>query len=105
MRAADEDRYTEMQSIKCISENKEKFDPCIWFNEKDIDLSMLKDEDLLAIIHECEFDVFKKNGEYNLIDRQGGNLGDIESETFESLIDVCERLEGTYFNDYFGEEK
>ena len=35
---------------------------------------------------------------YSLKDIQGGNLGDIESETFESLEYVIDRLEN-YFTD------
>lgn len=56
---------------------------------------------LLQYIYECEFDVYiNEEGKLQLIDLQKANLGNIEEETFETIQDVCERLEGSYFKDY-----
>lgn len=59
--------------------------------------------ELLSYIFGCEFDVeVNKNGKLNLIDLQGAYLGGIETyENFETIQDACERLEQTYFYDYF----
>ena len=57
---------------------------------------------LLKMIHDCEFEVLvNKDGTLSLEDLQGGNLAGIESEKFETITDVCERLEDSYFEDYF----
>ena len=42
------------------------------------------------------------NGEWHLYDRQGGNLGDIESDIFNDILDIIERLDA-YIIDYFEE--
>jgi len=46
----------------------------------------------------CDFELVAEEGVYRLKDIQGGNLGDIESKTFESLEAVIHRLEN-YFLD------
>jgi len=70
-------------------ENNEKTE-----QEEDIDY-------LLKMIYQCNFDVLiNKNGTLSLENLQGGNLGGIEFEEFETITDVCERLE-----DYFFEEE
>lgn len=46
----------------------------------------------------CDFQLLKEGATYRLKDIQGGNLGDIESEVFESLESVIDRLEN-YFLD------
>lgn len=52
-------------------------------------------------LFEMEFDYEKDdNGDYHLIDLQGANLGDIESEVFASKTAVVDRMD-TYVNDYF----
>lgn len=43
-----------------------------------------------------------KNGYWGLKDRQGANLGDIESDTFENICQVLDRME-VYHIDYFEE--
>ena len=40
---------------------------------------------------------------YHIVDLDGANLADIESELFESIEDIFCRLEETYLNDYFSE--
>lgn len=58
---------------------------------------------LLKYIYECEFDIeINKNGTLDLIDLQGVYLGGFETyENFETLEDVCKRLEGSRLFDYF----
>lgn len=61
---------------------------CIWFFEL------------------CGFDVYiNKNHEYSVKDRQGGNLGDIESDTFDSLQEFVNRAWDTYAESYFGSKE
>lgn len=40
---------------------------------------------------------------YHLEDLQGGNLANIESETFDRIRKICERLADSYFYDVFSE--
>ncbi len=40
---------------------------------------------------------------YHIVDLDGANLADIESELFESIEDIFCRIEETYLNDYFSE--
>ena len=40
---------------------------------------------------------------YHIVDLDGANLADIESELFESIEDIFYRIEETYLNDYFSE--
>ena len=40
---------------------------------------------------------------YHIVDLDGANLADIESELFDSIEDIFCRLEETYLNDYFSE--
>lgn len=46
-----------------------------------------------------EFTLTKYEDGWGLIDRQGGNLGDIESDRFDSACEIIERLDA-YINDY-----
>lgn len=101
--------WTEWESTNLLNkelERTENFDPFKWFNDFNSDLADLKDGDLLELINECGFDVYvDSDGDYSLIDADGANLGDIESEEFESLEQICIRLSGTYFKDYFEDEE
>ena len=47
-----------------------------------------------------EFTLIKHNDGWGLYDRQGGNLGDIESDRFESAAEIFDRMDA-YINDYF----
>ena len=63
---------------------------------------------LKEFLHEFDFDVYKMknaNGEtiYKLVDDQGANLGNIESEEFHSVDDIVDRLD-IYYNDYLIED-
>ena len=40
---------------------------------------------------------------YHIVDLDGANLANIESELFESIEDIFCRIEETYLNDYFSE--
>ena len=40
---------------------------------------------------------------YHIVDLDGANLANIESELFDSIEDIFCRLEETYLNDYFSE--
>lgn len=47
-----------------------------------------------------EFTLIKHRNGWGLHDRQGGNLGDIESDRFETASDIFDRMDA-YINDYF----
>ena len=74
-----------------------------------LDYSKIKMIDKKEMIEECDFRILtykpkhkaniKLHNFYVLEDLQRANLGDIESETFESLNEICNRLEGSYFHD------
>ena len=56
------------------------------------------------ILNVYEFELYISNNSENekvfmLNDKQGGNLGEIEQDTFFTLLDVIERLE-VYHDDY-----
>lgn len=61
---------------------------------------------LISLIDECEFEIeINPNGTLDLVDLQGAYLGGVESyEEFEDILSICDRLECTYFYDYFGIE-
>ena len=72
-------------------------------------LKAYKNEDinyLISLIDECEFEIeINPNGTLDLVDLQGAYLGGVESyEEFEDILSICDRLECTYFYDYFGIE-
>ena len=72
-------------------------------------LKALKNEDfdyILSLISGCEFDIeINPNGTLDLRDLQGVYLGGKESyEGFENVFDLCNRLQYSYFYDYFGIE-
>ena len=72
-------------------------------------LKALKNEDfnyIVSLIEECEFEIeINPNGTLNLIDLQGVYLGGADSyENYQDVFDLCNRLEHTYFYDYFGIE-
>lgn len=46
-----------------------------------------------------EFDLHYAGNVFYVVDRQNGNLGNIENDTFKTLQDVCDRM-GAYHNDY-----
>jgi hypothetical protein len=50
-----------------------------------------------------EFTLIKYSDGWGLYDRQGGNLGAIEEDRFESAADIFERMD-SYINDYFFED-
>lgn len=47
-----------------------------------------------------EFSLIKYGSQWGLIDNQGANLGDIESDRFDSASDIFDRMY-IYINDYF----
>lgn len=57
-------------------------------------------------IYGCEFDIeINKDGKIDLIDMQGAYLGGIDTyENFDTIMSASERLEGSYYYDYFGIE-
>ena len=65
------------------------------------DPKTLSAEDKIYIIYECEFDLYFKEWNFTLIDRQWACLWFIEDEKFKNLTEVIERIEGTYISDYF----
>lgn len=80
-----------------------EFNPIATYNY----ILAMKNEDikkLLYLISVCEFEIeINKDGKLDLIDMQGAYLGGIDSyENFETLEDICERLEGSFFRDYWG---
>ncbi len=60
-------------------------------NEKDIEYE-IKDNEIKPL-----------TSKYHIVDLDGANLSDIESELFESIEDIFCRIEETYLNDYFSE--
>ena len=54
-------------------------------------------EDFLDV---TEFKLIKYTDGWGLYDRQGGNLGDIEDDRFESASDILDRMDA-YIVDYF----
>lgn len=58
---------------------------------------------LLELIYGCEFETeINKNGKIDLIDTQGAYLGGYNSYiNFEDIISACNRLSGSYFEDYY----
>lgn len=54
-------------------------------------------EDFLDV---TEFKLIKYTDGWGLYDRQGGNLGDIEDDRFESAADIIDRMD-VYIIDYF----
>lgn len=72
-------------------------------------LKAMENEDimyLINMIYECEFDILiNENGTLSLEDLQNANLGNIEEEEFETITDICERMESTYFDDYHFENE
>ena len=67
------------------------------------ELEKINDDLKKELIEEFDFEIktVEKNGEtlYKLVDLQGANLGDIESEEFNDLDEIIYRLEG-YWDDY-----
>lgn len=59
----------------------------------------LTDEDIVELINEVDFGLITEGKTYRLEDGQGSNLGDIESEEFESLGEIIDRL-SSYWSDY-----
>lgn len=47
-----------------------------------------------------EFTLIKYSDGWGICDRQGANLGDIESDRFENAADIFDRMD-VYINDYF----
>lgn len=50
-----------------------------------------------------EFTLIKHKDGWGLYDRQGGNLGDIEDDRFESAEEIFDRMDA-YINDYLFED-
>lgn len=57
-------------------------------------------EDFLEL---TDFILIKHTDGWGLYDKQGGNLGDIESDRFENVGDIFDRMDA-YINDYFFED-
>jgi len=74
--------------VKAVNKFKDKKE--LFFNMLDV-----MEFELIENINEKT-----NNKEYSLIDLQGANLGDIESERFSCYGDILERLE-IYEEDYF----
>lgn len=53
-----------------------------------------------AMLASLEFVLDKDNGGFCLIDLQGGNLGDIESDRFETAEEIIDRMD-VYVNDCY----
>lgn len=98
-----EEDNTFINELNLDVEDYDKFDPIETYNYiYAMDNEEIKE--LLCLIYECEFDIeINKDGTLNLIDMQGAYLGGVESyENFNTIMDICERLEGSYFRDYHG---
>ena len=62
--------------------------------------------EIIKYIYGCEFDIeVNKNGKIELKDLQGAYLGGADSyENFETIMEASERLEGSFYRDYYGIE-
>lgn len=65
-------------------------------NELSMDYSKVFEE----MLDVMEFELAKYDDGFGLIDRQGGNLGDIESDRFEDAQSLIDRLD-IYLEDYY----
>lgn len=54
---------------------------------------------LSAFLDFFDFEYDKDDNGYYVIDKQGANLGDIESQRFETPADVVERFRGSIYED------
>jgi hypothetical protein len=72
----------------------------------DDDISSLSLEQKKQLIHNCDFTIYKNyNNAYQLSDTQGANLGNIESEEFEDIDSIVDRLLDSYIADtMYGED-
>jgi len=67
--------------------------------------SSLSDEQQEELINLVDFEVIKKSNTcYKVRDIQGGNLGNIEQEEFDSLESILVRIEH-YLDEYFDDEE
>lgn len=83
-----------------VPKEQEKINFCHFWKNDQLFFEDLTDVQLLHLIGLLEFDVYFENGEFRVVDLQGVNLGNIESERFGTIIDICVRLEH-YFEDYY----
>lgn len=63
-------------------------------------------KEIAGYIYGCEFDIMvDKEGKIYLKDLQGAYLGGVDTyENFETIIEASERLEGSFYRDYYGME-
>lgn len=92
------------ESTKTIDLTKRNL-PLIWGEDYYNDL---KRSNIKAFIFDVDFDLLEikpkhksslEKHYYKLIDRKGANLGNIESETFDTLVDIMDRIDN-YLIDY-----
>lgn len=70
-----------------------------WYFSDD-DISVLSLEEKKQLIKNCDFTFYKNdNNAYQLLDTQGANLGNIESEEFEDIDSIVDRLLDSYIAD------
>ena len=84
--------------VKGFKDNAKK----AFLNDSLKESSNAKDYDELFIdfLDVTEFSLEKYDDGYGLIDRQGANLGDIESDRFNSAAEIVDRMD-VYITDYF----
>lgn len=98
--------HDELEEGLFVASYKEYSNETNWEEIHDIvNLELLDDDKILKLIDKVDFEVKKvinKDNKkvYKLKDLQGGNLANIESEEFENLLDIVDRL-SVYFYDYF----
>lgn len=92
------------ESLKKIDLNEKKL-PLIFGEDYYDDL---KRSDIKSFVFDVDFDLLEikpkhksslEKHYYKLIDRQGANLGNIESEIFNTLVDIMDRIDN-YLIDY-----
>lgn len=59
----------------------------------------LEEQIFVDFLDLIEFDLIKDGQQYALVDRQGANLGEIESRRYERLVDIIDDL-SVYVEDY-----
>ena len=107
------EKYVNMQDFqykRLYNENIETLEDYIYYiiQQYNFELAM-ENEDimyLLELIYGCEFDIeINEKGNLNLVDMQGAYLGGEESyENFDNIIDMIDRLSGSFLFDYYGIE-
>lgn len=84
--------YGELEKLGLVD-----YDDHYYFQNFEQMIEVLTPREKREIIEMCDFETYKVGHRWALYDRQHGNLGNIESERFNSLNAVLDRMNYTYF--------